>query len=150
MRIDELRGQLYTIDGERVLLQAEVVPSQFPVVPAEPVAMKIAAVGGADWMYDEIDGTGQKGVTGGVGLNNIGLVVRVKGQYWPRDQTMFMVSDGSPTLLKCLLPPGVEIDPLWTAGMNMTVTGVCSTEMVNEDLFPVVRVRTQGDIVAHL
>ncbi len=44
-----------------------------------PVGMTNSSLGGADWNYDAGTGAGQKGIAGAIGLNNIGLLVRVWG-----------------------------------------------------------------------
>ncbi len=46
----------------------------------EPLFMATKNVGGGDWFYNPNNGAGQIGVPGGVGLNNVGLYVKVCGK----------------------------------------------------------------------
>lgn len=91
------------------------------------------------------------GVTGGFGLNNIGLLVVAFGRVTeieqapaPAQSTWFKIDDGSGVYLKCLVPAGVVIDQGW---QYVRVTGVSSCEMVGGGLQPLLRVRSLGDIV---
>jgi hypothetical protein len=108
-----------------------------------PLAMSNAAFGGANWHYPETGGTGQWGLTGGSGLNNVGLLVRVCGRVTYTDAHNFTLDDGSKTPIHCVTPSDVTVDPLW---QYAAVTGICSCERIGSDLKPKLLVRSLGDI----
>lgn len=139
-------GRLQTLDGERYLLVTSP-PSIAQGWRERPLGMPTRSVGGGDDEWEEVTGAGQKGVVGGVGLNNVGLLVRTWGRYMQIGPTEFFVDGGGggggAMPLKCVVPPDVTLEPWWS---EVTVTGVSSTEMVGEHLYPVIRVRTQDDI----
>lgn len=142
-RFVHIEGRLATIDGQRALVSAQVMTGP-PGPPIDPVAMSNKAVGGADWFYDCITGSGQMGVAGGVGLNNIGTLVRVFGLVMPDTSTTFYVTDGSGAPLKVKIPSG---PPPPAPNSYVSVTGVCSTEMLGGELRPIIKTRTSGDVV---
>lgn len=108
-----------------------------------PVGMSIAAVGGSNWKG--IGGyTGrQKGVTGGVGLNNVGLLVRLSGRFTYIDEHNFTLDDGSGAMVHCVTPAGVLANPTW---QFVTVSGISSLEMVGDELHSKLLVRNDEDI----
>jgi hypothetical protein len=145
-----VRGLLGTSsDGERYI-QAQSIQNvgQAPT-PTAPLGMANRALGGGDWEYDPLTGAGQRGVSGGCGLNNIGLLVRAWGRVAEIEQvtpaTWFRIGDGSGVNVKCVVPSGVTIDPGW---QHVCVTGVSSCEQVGGELRRLLRVRTQGDILS--
>lgn len=80
---------------ERVITVGGQISFGAPV-PVRPVIMTNASVGGSSTVeYNEQAGTGQRGVTGGVGVNNIGLLVRTTGRVTWSDAGWFYVDDGS-------------------------------------------------------
>jgi len=113
-----------------------------------PVAMTNRTVGGGTF------GTppeGQAGVKNGSGTNNIGLLIRTWGKVVDMDPTLpqsaktwFKIDDGSGVNVKCVVPSGVTIDPEWE---YVVVTGISSCEKSGSDLYRLVRVRQQSDIV---
>lgn len=136
-------GMIYTENDERVVL---ITDPPYTMQPAaqRPLGMPIKSIGGGDWNWNSINHTGQKGVVGGVGLNNVGLLVRTAGKFFYVNDTMFMLDDGSGAVITCVVPPGqVFLEPWWETVM---VTGVCSTEKIGEELHRVLRVRMQDDI----
>ncbi|MEI6916067.1 MAG: formylglycine-generating enzyme family protein, partial [Armatimonadota bacterium] len=90
-----------------------------------PLSMKNSALGGGDSFV--VGTTGQRGVTGGVGLNNIGLLVRTWGAYQPVDATTFTIDDGSGPVL-CRVAPGTALISLW---QKVTITGISSVYNYN-------------------
>ena len=80
-----------------------------------------------------------------MGLNNIGLLVRVWGQVSSSGTDYFTIDDGSGAQVKCLVPVGVAIDSGW---QYVCVTGISSCEKVDDQIRPLIRVRQQGDIAA--
>jgi len=106
----------------------------------EPVFLTNRALGGGDWLYDEITHAGQKGVVAGFGLNNIGMLVKTNGKVVERADNWFKITDGSGVDVKCIMPDLVALDSGW---QNVTVTGISSCDIL---LNRVIRIREQGDI----
>ena len=113
-----------------------------------PVAMTNRVIGGAafgtptEW---------QQGIKDGSGANNIGLLIRTWGKVVNMDPTLpasaktwFKIDDGSGVNVKCVVPPGATIDPEWE---YVVVTGISSCEKVGVDLYRLLRVRHQSDIL---
>ena len=94
---------------------------------------------------------GQNGVKDGVGLNNIGLLVRSWGRIVERDTATpaawFRIDDGSGVGVKCVVPSGAIVNPGW---LYVGVTGISSCEKIGDDLLRVIRIRNAGDIQANL
>jgi chitodextrinase len=91
-------------------------------------------------------GAGQKGVVGGIGLNNIGLLVRLWGQFIYVDASSFLLDDGGGTPVKCIVPPDVTIDPGW---QYVGVTGISSCYKSGDDIIRLLKVRDASDISAY-
>jgi hypothetical protein len=138
----QFQGMLYTAQGERFLR----VTSAYITTPGpqKVVAMPVKSVGGGNWHWDPVMHTGQQGVAGGVGLNNVGLLVRTYGKYAKVSSTLFTVDDGSGAALRCYVPSSVTLQTYWT---DVIVTGVSSVETISGELKPCLRVRFQSDIV---
>lgn len=143
-----------TADGERFIQASNADDAQY-TGSVEPVGMNCRVVGGGDKNY--LPGalwpntlSGQKGVLDGVGLNNIGLLVRAWGRITEKDSatppTWLRIDDGSGASVKCLIPSTVEIDPGW---LFVGVTGISSCEKVGDDLLRLLRVREQSDITPY-
>ena len=100
-------GTLHTDDnGERYIVPTEIGPadewsSPFPSFlwdsyPRQmPVYMTNRALGGSGWCYDSSTGAGQRGVDSGVGLNNIGLLVKTTGKVVVAGRDWLYIDDGS-------------------------------------------------------
>lgn len=72
-------GSLKTNEhGERFIEAWAVYPGGAAAI--RPLGMRIADLGGGDAGYDPASGRGQRGVSVGRGLNNIGLLARVAGK----------------------------------------------------------------------
>ena len=134
-------------NGERYVAASSVASEGAGTV--KPLALKCGSVGGGDWLYDSGAAKGQRGVEGGVGLNNIGLLVTTFGRVVQVDPSSpaawFVIDDGSGVDVKCVVPSGVAINPSWR---YVCVTGISSCEKVGGDLRRLLRVRNQADIVA--
>lgn len=131
--------------GERVLSlgAVNVVGSTDPILP---LAMPNRSLGGGDWNYDDQTGEGQRGVTGGTGLNNIGLLVRTTGCVCESDTSTFSITDGSGDAIIAMTPSGVTPPQEGYVG----VTGVCSRQSDGSGGFrPVLLVRTADDTVEY-
>ncbi|MDO8683713.1 MAG: hypothetical protein Q7N50_09560 [Armatimonadota bacterium] len=141
-------GAIYTSDKERYIHMADrngtaydafVRVAQAQGGAAEPVAMPNARLGGAGI------GSVTEGVTGGVGVNNIGLLVRTLGAVKSIGTGCFYISDGS-------LPEGgaLKVSPGVLTLQNprqVIVTGICSCEQDGENIVRVIRPRSQDDII---
>ncbi len=107
-----------------------------------PLALNCRSVGGADWHYDSETGQGQRGVTGGEGTNNIGLLVTVCGKVSSvnTNQRSFFISDGSTmpsgSLVKVLAPAIVQLPD---EQQFVSVVGVVSCQKDGENVFPIIR-----------
>jgi len=123
----------------------------------EPLALTNRALGGGALnQYTP-------GVEGGVGLNNIGLLVRTWGRVTFVDTTnqFFYIDDGSGLLdgysAECIgvrvsyanLAPGNTITPP-AQGQFVVVTGISSTVVINSLIRPMLRPRRQADITGPL
>ncbi len=120
---------------ERSILAASAVQNGECTIA--PVGMTNMSLGGEDW---RVDGTkGQKGVSGAMGLNNVGLLVRVWGTFLKLDETTFTVDDGSGPVTCTMLPPVRTPGPTWRA---VAVTAVVSVSSLSPSLFaPLLLVR---------
>lgn len=110
--------------------------------------MTIGSIGGGDWFYDPVTGSGQRGVAGGVGLNNVGLLVTTWGIVVSSGADHFVIRDSGaapgPSQVK-VLPPAGAAPP--NVGSFVTVTGAVSCENVGGTIYPVLHARSQADIV---
>ena len=139
-------------DGERYIQASTAGPAGSGSVG--PLGMPNRSLGGGDFAYDpgppEI---GQQGVTGGTGLNNIGLLVQIWGRVTeieavdpPAVPTWFKIDDGSGVNVKCVVPDEVTIDSDWD---YVVVTGISSCEKIGDDLYRLIRVREESDITPY-
>ena len=135
-----VRGIVGLADGERAVLNPTVTPSGSGAVP-EPLAMPNRYVGGAR-LGDRVPG-----VTGGRGLNNLGLLVTVWGTVKSVAGSHFYIDDGtgitggSPGLkISC----GSMTKP--APGGMVRVTGISALEMDGLVSKPVVRARKPADL----
>ena len=132
-------------NGERVIKNATILCTAAGT-PLVPVGMSCASVGGSDYLG--LYNVGQRGVIGGIGPNNIGLLVRVWGRVSAiqdgSGSTVYYINDGS------LPEPGLKLDlhqltpP--SSGRYALVTGISSCEQSSSGLTRLLRPRTQQDI----
>lgn len=80
-------------DGERYIEPWEVAQDGTGAV--DPIGMINRALGGRRWNYNCSTHAGQRGVAGGVGLNNIGLWVRTWGVVTQKGADYLYLDDGS-------------------------------------------------------
>lgn len=130
-------GRLDTIGGERIVRNA-VISESAAGVPGEvtPVCVRHKDLGGGPFGL-------QPGVQSGVGLNNIGTLVRCSGAFTKIDESMFAIDDGFGTPVTCVVPAGVVLDPGWS---YVVVTGISSCLEDAGSLRRLIRVRDQNDI----
>ena len=125
----EFGGVLRTsFDGERYV---EVVDgSETGTVDIAPLCLTSRALGGGDFHFNEDTGAGQRGVTGGKGINNVGLLVKTCGTCTYRDPYTFELTDGSgATVICCSFSDTVFVSPAW---QQVAVTGVSSMWKIDE------------------
>lgn len=139
-------GALITDSGERSIQPTMVDVHQQLLTPLKPIGVPNRWIGGGNF------GANTKGVTGGVGLRNMGLLVKTWGKttyIGGEGEGFFYIDDGSRLndgsghvglKVKCrdLLKPAL--------GTNVVVTGICSCEKVGDRITRVIKVRRQSDV----
>ena len=128
MRADIIGVMQTNTHRERYILASSATQSATPnnTGNIDPLGMNNLSLGGGDW---QVSGTaGQKGVTEGVGVNNIGLLVKVWGKFSKINNTTFQIDDGSGLNIRCTVPTGTVIDPNWE---YVTVVGISSIYRYN-------------------
>ena len=128
----DMAGFLSMVNGEREISGYSVRADTTGDVP-DPLAMVNKALGGAQL------NAYTPGITGGVGLHNIGLLVTTWGRVSESGSGYFVISDGSLAGLKVTVPDAVD-EPADTN--YVVVTGISSVENGSRLL----RVRKQADI----
>lgn len=122
-----------TTDGERAIDASWAAPDGF-TGDVNALLMTNKTLGGTDF---KVAGIGQPGVKAGVGLNNIGLLVRVFGQVVERDTsptpTWCKIDDGSDKNIRVEFKPGAAVPALNTFA---AVTGISSCYKSGSDLYP--------------
>ncbi|MBI2842100.1 MAG: right-handed parallel beta-helix repeat-containing protein [Armatimonadetes bacterium] len=126
------------LDGERYIESGPV--SQHGNGSVEPLFANNRSLGGSDWVYDPLTGIGQQGITAGLGLNNIGLLVKTAGRITRIGEGYIYLDDGSPlidgTLTEGVPNTGVRIecDPTaYLIGDYLVVTGISSCFRTSSD-----------------
>jgi hypothetical protein len=137
-------GVLATHDGEREIAALSVDPDGTGS-SLKPIGMPLKSIGGGDFFRVEGTTSGQIGIEGMSGLNNIGLLVKCWGKAGSIDQTSktFTLEDGSGRFVKCVAPN----DPTFSLpsdGAFMTITGISS--MQGEPPVSIIRIRSQNDV----
>jgi hypothetical protein len=131
-------GILATIGGERQITNAtvSVIPGTGTVPP--PLGLTLATLGGSS------ASTYVPGVTGGLGLNNLGLLVRVCGKVMTSAGSSFTLYDGSLSEnIEVICPSGVTLP---TVGKMVGVTGISSCTLSGSTSTRRVLTRKQADI----
>ncbi|NLN77241.1 MAG: S8 family serine peptidase [Armatimonadetes bacterium] len=146
-----ISGTLSTLDsGERVIINpaVEVVGSGSVC----PLGITNLRLGGGSWLYDPTSGAGQIGITGSVGLNNIGLLVTTWGRVTAVSNSYpehFYVDDGS-SIFNGGSALGIYVDAtgLQTPqeGSYVSVSGISSCELSGGKIVCRLLPRTQDDI----
>lgn len=132
-----IAGPITTLDsGERCITSPQLLNSEGGY-DVNPVAMTQKNLGGGTL-------AGQQGVAGGIGLNNIGLLVVVTGLATYVDDSTFTIEDGSGRNVKVVCPYGSA--PY--TGTFVTVTGISSCEKISGSIGSVVLVPTFGGDIA--
>jgi parallel beta-helix repeat protein len=137
------------VTGERCIVASEAVENGTGSV--DPLGLCNKLLGGGNYWYNESTGAGQKGVLGGFGLNNIGLLVKTWGSVTERHMgdspAWFKISDGSlDGGVKVVLPPTVTLDPTWTY-VGVIGASSCDTKDGSGNLIRLLRARKQSDLI---
>ena len=124
-----LRGALRTTDGEREIVAEGVTQGSY-IGPVPPVGIGLRWLGGKDFGTPP---AGQRGVSDGIGLNNIGTLVEVWGRITQIGAGYFYVNDGWVLTDGTYTggEPNIGVRILWppagrSSGDFVTVTGVSS------------------------
>ena len=141
-----VHGDLSTTEGERVISGATITRTGSTTAPV-PLGITNKSQGGSDWHYDADTGAGQRGVTGGSGLNNVGLLVRTWGNVKEFDPSTtpawFVIDDGSGSDVRCEVPSGVAVHRTWS---HVAVTGISRLDRVEGDYMRRISVRGADDV----
>lgn len=101
-----------------------------------PVTVVAKSLGGGDW---HVSGTGgQQGLSNGAGLNNVGLLLKVCGQFTVTGPTTFTINDGTAPAVPCQAADGTF---LWSVWHSVVVTGVSSIRYADGEYKPLLLVR---------
>ena len=125
-------------DGERYIAATTI--TQTGSGELDPLGMNNKWLGGGDFAYDPGPPiSGQRGITGASGLNNIGLLVRVWGKVSEIDMAnpaqWFRITDGSNVQAKVAYPPFA-----YALNDYVAISGISSCEVdTNGDLQRVLR-----------
>jgi hypothetical protein len=132
----DVTGIIGTTDGERQLTTGTVIAMGMAAEPVRPYAMRGDMLGGA--------AVGSvPGITGGIGANNLGLLIKTWGKVKSIDTGCFYIDCTAGTTVKIksggLTPPRV--------GDQVTVVGISTCEVTGGAVCRAVLPRTQQDIV---
>jgi len=103
----------------------------------EPLGMSSALLGGADWYYEPTTNAGQRGVTGGSGLNTVGMLIAVTGRVTYVTGQDFGIDDGAGRNVRCF-----GIGETVSVGEYVTVTGISTLWSLDSVRYPGVVVRS--------
>ena len=106
--------------------------------------MEVKPVGMGNWPLGGNSAGLQSGVTGGEGLNTIGLLVTVWGRVIDVGVDYFIIDDGYLETVKCVVRPG---DTVPSVDDMVSVTGISSCEEYGGELRRVILRRTKLDTV---
>ncbi len=130
-----LTGTMRTdLNGERYVEATWVEPIGYGSV--KPLGINLLSLGGGDWHCLASSGAGQCGVTGGRGLNNIGLLVTTWGRVQTYGAGFFVISDGSPEPVT-VLTRNTVLSPV--VGDYLEATGVSSCMSIGGNTLRLVR-----------
>jgi hypothetical protein len=134
-------GTVATLNGERTITNPSVIVTGSAAVP-RPLAVNNRAVGGSALNPHT------PGITEGLGLNNIGLLVRVFGRVTEAGTDWFYIDDGTGRLHAGHVGIKVAAPTLGkpAVGQYAVVTGISSAEVDGSAAVSVVRPRAQDDL----
>lgn len=94
-KVVTLQGTIGTApNGERQITPFTLTAASTLGTVPKPLGMTVRTLGGGG-LFDAATGAGQRGIPGGVGLNNIGMLVRVVGLVTKATALYFYIDDGS-------------------------------------------------------
>lgn len=143
-------GVMGTQTGERVITDANVIAGASGTIPA-PILFRNAHAGGGSL------NPFTPGVTGGVAVHNIGLLMTAVGMITHVDSGFIYIDDGS-ALQDGSGYTGIRVDtsmltPGKIAELSVDkyaiVTGICTTQDVGGNIAPVVKARGDSDVVLY-
>lgn len=133
-------GTMATTDaGERLIAGALLAAGQVGN-PLLPLGMAVKLLGGEAF---GAPGAGQTGADGGIGLNNVGLLVRCWGKVAGYEGSLLLLDDGSISPVAVTLrnaPSGLM------PGAMIEVTGISSLRQSGSTTVPLLIPRSQQDI----
>lgn len=146
-------GMLTSLGPERMIADAETSATGNPGEPA-PLALVSKALGGGDFNYQLGPPVrGQAGVSGGFGVNNIGLLVRASGRVTEIGSDCFWIDDGPGLAADVghvgvrVVASGIQPPQELQQGAYALVTGVSScAEIAGGTVIRRLLPRTAGDI----
>ena len=128
------------------MIASEVNVVDHVLTEPHPVAMPNRAIGGGNITSET------RGVTGGLGLRNIGLLVKTWGKViymGVEGEDLFYIDDGS-SLNNASSHKGLKVNcgtlskpPLYS---RVAVVGLSSCEEIEDRVIPVIKLRSQADI----
>jgi subtilisin family serine protease len=137
-----VKGTIGLADGERAVLSPTVTPAVTGTMPG-PLSMVNRSVGGG------LLGDYVPGVTDGVGLNNIGLLVKVWGRVTYVGGDHFYIDDGT----GLIYTPGRTGIKVFCGSLakpvinhSVVITGISTLDWDGSTARPVVRARKQSDL----
>lgn len=141
-----ISGELITDSGERSILADEVVVDRQLLTPLEPIRIPTRWIGGGDFCANT------KGMTGGRGLRNTGLLVTTWGKiaYVGGDKEDFFYIDDGSRLRDGSGHVGVKVKcngmgkP--AVGTYAVVTGISSCEDMSGRIVPILKMRRKTDL----
>lgn len=134
-------GMERRIDGTAVL--------RVGAADAAPLGLVNRHVGGGNWGENPVSGSGQAGVEGSCGLNNVGLLVKTwgvvtgRGRDWLYIDDGSGVSDGTPYTGIYVNAGGLTVPAL---GAWVSVTGISRCESFGGSVVNLLTPRTNADI----
>lgn len=155
MRAD-ISGTMRTnTDKERYIEATTVTRNGTGILILEPLTLNNKAIGGGDWLCTYGTTAGQVGVTGGLGLNNVGLLVRAWGRVTQVGLDYLYIDDGSGLLDGTFTGPnankGIKVicySRHYTADQYLIVTGISSCYKTPSGLIaPKIVTRNAQDIL---
>lgn len=130
-------GTITNLGTEREIINATVSSNMGFAPKISPLGISNAAIGGATSGFNT-------GVTGGEGVNNVGLLVKTWGRVTSCGSGSFVIDDGSGHSVKVIVPAGVSLPQI---GSVVTVTGICCLSAdASGKLNRAIRVRRASDI----
>lgn len=139
-------GDLTTPSGERSIQAVSVDILENQTKQAKPFGMPNRSIGGSD--VNEYT----KGVTGGAGLRNIGVLIRTWGKvkYVGGEQESFFYIDDGSRMQDNSGHDGIRVEcrnlPKPVIGQYLCVTGVCGCKYIDTHIIPIIKLRKQTDM----